>query len=383
MAWMCTLLLLCLALLHPSQETDSICQSQHGKVCKQNDTGPTKCKDERTKKQPDKCRHQGRGHNEAEELERECKLPLFEGMFSNGGVCKIKPTYKPAKHEEKMIVKKIGLDQEVSLLSSYLTVLLVILGVCCRCLKRHDKEAPAQQHVEKPTVQTMKGKSMEGAETFQDQGSHERNNTSPSPGSASLSPWTNWTLVMEGVRAVSDDQKDTFYCARFAVGKGIQDWLHFQGYDGDQEKIVQALINLIPEKKHSTMNTTGFHNKRVTVTVCDQVSKEVKEVDVIMRVETATKPTQDIPFASPQQYKQFLQDKDSCLVLRWCTTSPDSCHAIYARAYKPESREFVCLDSNPGPNSEPVLSDKEEVERVYRVRLTADVLANPGQVSAD
>ena len=101
MAWMCTLLLLCLALLHPSQETDSICQSQHGKVCKQNDTDPTKCEDERTKKQPDKCRH-----NKAEELERECKLPPFEGMFSNGGVCKITPTYKPATHEEKLIVGK-------------------------------------------------------------------------------------------------------------------------------------------------------------------------------------------------------------------------------------------------------------------------------------
>ena len=126
MAWMCTLLLLCLALLHPSQETDSICQSQHGKVCKQNDTDPTKCEDERTKKQPDKCRH-----NKAEELERECKLPLFEGMFSNGGICKITPACKPAKREEKVIVevKKI----EVSLLSSYPTVLLVILGVCCRC----------------------------------------------------------------------------------------------------------------------------------------------------------------------------------------------------------------------------------------------------------
>ena len=184
----------------------------------------------------------------------------------------------------------------------------------------------------------------------------EKAKTSPFLWLASPSTWTNWTLMMEGVRAVPDDQKDTQYCSRFAVAKGMQDWLHFQGYDGDQEKIVQALINLIPEKKDSTMNTTGFHNKRVTVTVCDQVSKEVKEISVMMRVDTASKPAQDIPFASPQQYKQFLQDKNSCLVLRWCT-NPDSCHAIYARAYKPESREFVCLDSYPGDNIEPVLSD--------------------------
>jgi len=231
---------------------------------------------------------------------------------------------------------------------------LVIL-VVCHCLKRFYM--------------------MEDAETFQDQDSHKRNDIRPTLCSAAPTP-----LVT--TRAVSDDQKDTLYCARFSVGKGIQDWLHFQGYDGNQEKIVQALINLIPEKKDFAMNTTGFHNKRITVTVCDQVSKEVKDIDVTIIVETAIKPSQDIPFASPQQYKQMLQDEDSCLVLRW-RTNPDACHVIYASEYKPESREFVCLDSHPGPNSEPVLSDKEEIERVYRVRLTVDVLAKPGEVSTD
>ena len=92
-----------------------------------------------------------------------------------------------------------------------------------------------------------------------------------------------------------------------------------------------------------------------------------------MRVETVTKPAQDIPFASPQQYTQFLQDKNSCLVLRWCLSA--GLHAIYAKSYNPETREFHCLNSWGAYKEKPVLCEKD-VQRVYRVKFNADAIKN-------
>jgi len=160
--------LLLLALLSPSQSTDSFCQTQSGQVCRQNDKDPTiyqcdieeptrkqkvmafnegetielfavgdksgfgcsiEIKDttkgitccyiheerEETRgeklcgevKQPDGCRQPGRGEYKVEELDGPvgwCKLTIFEARPNDAGVYKITFPFEPARYNQEITV---------------------------------------------------------------------------------------------------------------------------------------------------------------------------------------------------------------------------------------------------------------------------------------
>jgi len=161
--------LLILALLSPSQPTDSFCQTQSGQVCRQNDKDPTiyqcdieeptrkkkvmafnegetielfavgdksgfgcsiEIKDtakdktccyiheerEETRgeklcgsvKQPDGCRQPGREEYKVEELDGPvgwCKLTIFEARLSDAGVYKITFPFEPARYNQEITVQ--------------------------------------------------------------------------------------------------------------------------------------------------------------------------------------------------------------------------------------------------------------------------------------
>ena len=185
--------------------------------------------------------------------------------------------------------------------------------------------------------------------------------------------WTNWRPLAEDLHAAVDDQGNTQECARRSVAKGIQECLHHKGFDGNQDEISQTLVDHFPHLRSRGINTNRFHNQEITIAAKDQVSTEVKMLKVKITVETVERPSGDIPFATPQQYNRILEDKNSCLVLRWCLSA--GLHAIYAKSYNPETREFHCLNSWGAYKEKPVLCEND-VQRVYRVKFNADAIKN-------
>ena len=111
----------------------------------------------------------------------------------------------------------------------------------------------------------------------------------------------------DGAPPVPDDQGNTPHCTRYAISKGVMQWLHNRGRKGDQDKIVQVLIAHFSGKIGKPINSYDFHNECVTIEVDGKQDMKVK-----MAVETVKHCAG--PFASTEKYQKFETDNDGCLI---------------------------------------------------------------------